>query len=151
MNHPTAKVINLFFIVLAGFGILLPGKITITLAFSGVRATQIDSQNSNLILFKRGPLNTETQRDLDTSSEDKGEFSITAASDKKQLRVVQFAGPIKNAWFEALTATGAQVLGYVPNNAYIIHGTKHSLARVAQLDSGTGAAEEKPVRWMGRQ
>ena len=151
MNRLKAKLTKFSLIALAGVGIFIPGVLRTTHAFFESRASQIGSNSSsNLVLFRRGALDTETRRDLDTSSQDKRALSILGAPEKKQLRIVQFAGPIKSAWFKALEAAGAQVVGYIPNNAYIIRGTQHDIARVAQLDSGPYAGDEKPVRWMGR-
>jgi hypothetical protein len=106
--------------------------------------------NEKLILFKRGALDTETRVDLDTSKEDERAMSATSVSGAKQTRVVQFAGPIKRRWIDALRATGAEIVGYVPNYAYIIRGAQNELARVAALDAGSDWDDAKPIRWMGR-
>jgi subtilisin-like proprotein convertase family protein len=44
----------------------------------------------------------------------------SAAGDDRRLRVVQFIGPIKDAWLDALRATGAHVVTYAANNAYVV-------------------------------
>lgn len=36
------------------------------------------------------------------------------------LYIVQFVGPIKDSWLEDLRGTGAEIVTYIPNNAYII-------------------------------
>ncbi|HTE05308.1 MAG TPA: S8 family serine peptidase, partial [Planctomycetota bacterium] len=36
------------------------------------------------------------------------------------LRIVQFAGPVKDEWLASLRQTGAHVITYVPNNAYVV-------------------------------
>src|SRR5215471_13239389 len=143
-----AKLIKLFIIGLAAIAVFCPGTLGPIRAFSNTAKPQIGS--GNLILFKRGPLDTETNSHLDTSLNDLRAISVMGVSETKQTRVVQFAGPIQAAWFDALQATGAQIVGYVANNAYIIHGSRRELARVAQLDSLNTGDNEKPIRWMGR-
>jgi Subtilase family len=142
-------LIKVLLIGLAGFAVFCPGTITPFRAFTNTISHQISS-DSSLILFKRGSLDTEAHRNLDTSREDQRAISVMGFSETKQTRVVQFAGPIKTAWFEALKATGAQIVGYVANNSYIIHGSRRELALVAQLDSRSDPDDEKPIRWMGR-
>lgn len=38
------------------------------------------------------------------------------------LYILQFAGPIQDAWLDALKATGVEVVTYIPSNAYIVRG-----------------------------
>ncbi|HKA17172.1 MAG TPA: S8 family serine peptidase [Blastocatellia bacterium] len=149
MNRLHSRLINLFLIGFSGIAVFCPGTFTSIRVFSDATRPQIGS-NPNLILFKRGPLDTEAHRDLDTSLDDRRAISVLGLSEAKQTRVVQFGGPIQTDWFEALQATGAQIIGYVANNSYIVHGSRHELARVAQLDSMNDADQEKPIRWMGR-
>ena len=51
------------------------------------------------------------------------------------VRLVQFAGPIVDAWLDSVRATGARVVQYIPNNAYLV------LADAAQQE-GLGALVE---------
>src|ERR1051325_2555795 len=89
------------------------------------------ARDPNVILFKRGATDTRARRDLDCSSEDArpslGAMSIAGRDARPQLRVVQLAGPIQRAWLERLRATGVEIVGYVPNNAYLIRGTARAL------------------------
>ncbi|HKP87662.1 MAG TPA: S8 family serine peptidase [Blastocatellia bacterium] len=111
-------------------------------------------RNADAILFKRGAISTSNRRDLDTSAEDSlarpGELSASSGSARNQMRVIQFAGPIKRRWVERLRATGAEIVGYIPNNAYIIRGTARALKDAARLDAGEAADDARPIRWMGR-
>jgi hypothetical protein len=107
-------------------------------------------RNQNLILFKRQALDTQARSDLDTSREDRQAMSAMSGAPVKQTRIVQLPGPIKNTWVEALQTTGVEIIGYVPNNAYIVRGDELGLARVAGLDAGTDWDEARPIRWMGR-
>jgi uncharacterized protein (TIGR03437 family) len=54
--------------------------------------------------------------------------------------IVQFKGVIRAAWAAALQARGAVIVGYLPNNAYLIQ------ASAAQLSALQSASE---VRWVG--
>ncbi len=42
------------------------------------------------------------------------------ADGERRMRIVQFAGPIKEAWLDELVATGAWVVTYVANNSYVV-------------------------------
>jgi len=109
-----------------------------------------NSHNENLILFKRGDFDTAARIDLDTSSEDRQPITVNSAIASKHTSVIQFRGAIRRAWIDALRTAGVEIVGYVPNNAYIIRGDVRQLARVAELDAGAGADDARPIRWMGR-
>jgi len=46
------------------------------------------------------------------------------------LRLVQFVGPIKRAWFEQLEASGVEPIAYVPNNGYLVRSDSNARARL---------------------
>jgi Subtilase family len=48
----------------------------------------------------------------------------------KRLHLVHFAGPIKPEWIKALDQSGALIIGYVPQNAYLVQGDAAALARL---------------------
>ena len=48
----------------------------------------------------------------------------------KKLHLVQFVGPIKPEWREALEQTGVSVVHYVPQNAYLVRGDNAALAKL---------------------
>lgn len=108
------------------------------------------SYNQNLILFRRSAFDTSAGVELDTASVDRQPLSLTAPIASRRIRVIQFAGPVKRGWIEALRATGVQIVGYIPNNAYVIRGDSRELSQVAGLDAGPDADEARPIRWMGR-
>jgi hypothetical protein len=60
------------------------------------------------------------------------------------LYMAQFAGPIKDEWLEALKNTGADVISYVSNNAYVVRCDARSAALVARLEN-----EYSFVQWVG--
>src|ERR1044072_9460800 len=123
-------------------------------AFSnGARHQQIAlSDNPNAILFKRGALDTGALGELDTSAENLRaravELSALSLPARNELRVVQFAGPIKRPWVERLQAAGAEIIAYIPNTAYIVRGTAGAFSQVAMLEAREAADDARPVRWM---
>jgi hypothetical protein len=62
----------------------------------------------------------------------------------KRLRLVQFAGPVQPAWRKALLDAGAQIVNYIPHNAYLLYGDAAALARVQSLP-----AARAPMQWDG--
>ncbi len=42
------------------------------------------------------------------------------ADGERRLRIVQFDGPVKDAWLDQLRATGAFLVSYLPSNAYVV-------------------------------
>src|SRR6185369_13750294 len=152
MKSSNPQKFRLSLVVLATVIAFGPSVLRSTGASSdGVQQTRIQhSLNQNLILFKRGDLDTEARIDLDTSIEDRSPLGVNSATASKHTRIIQFGGAIRRAWIDALRATGVEIVSYVANNAYIIRGGRRELARVAELDAGAGADEARPIRWMGR-
>jgi hypothetical protein len=152
MKSSTPQKVKLSLVVLAALIVLCPALLRPSEASSdSVKRTRIQhSYNRNLILFRRGDLDTEARIDLDTSSEDRQSLTVNAASASKHTRIIQFAGSIKRAWIETLRTTGVQIVAYIPNNAYLIRGDRRQLSRVAEKDAGPDADEARPIRWMGR-
>jgi hypothetical protein len=62
----------------------------------------------------------------------------------KRLHLVQFAGPLLPAWRAALLETGARIVSYVPQNAFLVYGDATAIARVQAM-----AATEAHVQWDG--
>ena len=62
----------------------------------------------------------------------------------KGMHLVQFVGPVKPEWYEALLATGVRVVTYVPNNSYLVYGNQGSFQRLRNF------AQTSPyVQWDG--
>lgn len=110
--------------------------------------------NSHSILFRRGIIDTEARADLDSAANDlswpKDPLTTFNRAQEKQTRVIQFNGAIQRLWLERVKQTGAQILGYIPHNAYLVRGDAETLARLARLDAGNLADDERPIRWMSR-
>jgi Subtilase family len=62
----------------------------------------------------------------------------------KRLHLLQFAGPVQPAWRKALLDAGAQIVNYIPFNAYLLYGDAAALARVQSLPAASVA-----VQWDG--
>jgi hypothetical protein len=156
MNRSTSQKINAALLVFAALMMICAAKGLPAAAYSSKASNEqsASSNDSHAILFKRGALDTRSHRDLDTSAEDLSaslnELSALSGSGRNQMRVIQFAGPIKRRWIERLRATGAEIVAYIPNNAYIIRGTAGSIKRAAMLDRGEAADDAHPIQWMGR-
>ncbi len=108
--------------------------------------------NPNLIRFARGVIDTRARADLDTAEAESNflESRGSAGGASKQLRVVQFASPIRREWIERLKATGAEIAGFIPNNAYVVRATVSQIAQLSTYHGADTADETRPIRWMGR-
>lgn len=49
------------------------------------------------------------------------------------LALVQFVGPVKQAWVDRLERTGVRVAAYLPQDAYLVHGSGAELTRAGAL------------------
>jgi hypothetical protein len=127
-------------------------------SFDGAKAkvekNETYENSSHTILFRRGAVDTDAQANADSSQDDLQAFQkgivAHSLSNEKQLRVIQFAGVTKKEWLAQVQATGAEIIGYIPNYAYVIRGDAEQLASVAQLNARDAASDERPVRWMSR-
>ncbi len=61
-----------------------------------------------------------------------------------QLWLVQFAGPLKDAWLDEVTKAGAERVIYMPNNAYLVWANGQSLAKLDALSKSNVA-----IQWAG--
>ncbi|MBC7227431.1 MAG: S8 family serine peptidase [Thermoflexales bacterium] len=61
-------------------------------------------------------------------------------ADRPGLRLIQFPGPIQDAWYQAILDAGLEVVTYIPDYAYLVWGDGDAVTRLA------GAA---PLRWAG--
>lgn len=91
----------------------------------------------NTLLLRAGPFDTLAGEPLSANS--LGEAD--AASE--QLYIVQFVGPVKKQWVNELK-TAAEIISYIPNNAYLVRANGNGLANINRL-----AAEGAFVQWTG--
>jgi len=61
-----------------------------------------------------------------------------APTDGPSLAIVQYVGPIAREWISALKGTGARIVQFMPENAYIVQATPGQIAAISNLaQSGT--------------
>ena len=157
MNQPNSQRIKF---LLAGVAVAIlcwaaPGRMTRALSIRNRLETSVpkdQATNQNLIRFTRGTIDTRARADLDTAEADSNSLEVRGAAGNasKKLRIVQFSGPIKTRWIESLKATGVEIAGFIPNNAYVVRGTPRQIAQLSSYDGGESADEGDPIRWMGR-
>jgi Subtilase family len=92
----------------------------------------------NLVMLKRGQIDTTGPAPI--VRDDLRQPETTS----KALHLVQLFGPPTTESLQALTATGAEVVGYVPNNTYLMWTTRSQRARLHALQQGAGV-----VQWDG--
>jgi subtilisin-like proprotein convertase family protein len=68
--------------------------------------------------------------------------SANAVVTGKQMHLIQFVGPIRPEWYQALAGTGARIVTYIPNNTYLVYGSASALGAVRQL-----ASSSSNVQW----
>jgi subtilase family protein len=71
-------------------------------------------------------------------------FQSGDAGDAPRLAIVQYVGPIAREWIRALTATGARIVQFVPENAYVVQATPAQLDAISHL-----ARAGTSVRYVG--
>src|SRR5262245_24336101 len=98
-------------------------------------AEKVDHQN--IIALNARHLDT-------TTAEIKALRKSVLPSNGKRLHLVQFVGPIKPEWRDALEATGVHVITYIPHNAYLVYGHGPALGQMQ-----TWAATAEYVQWEG--
>jgi hypothetical protein len=91
--------------------------------------TEIDPEADSL-LFTAHPF--DTQRDTLTAP-----AGFALASNAPGLQLVQFTGPVKQAWLDALSAQGIAPVHYVANSGYIVWADAAALAALANLRNTT--------------
>ena len=60
------------------------------------------------------------------------------------LYIVQFVGPVQDEWLRELKNTGANVVSYVPNNAYVVRADSDEAMRLIGLKDS-----QNFVQWVG--
>jgi hypothetical protein len=82
---------------------------------------------------------------IDTSNAvPKSALKPAATFNGKRMHLIQFVGPVRPAWHEALKQTGVRIISYVPENAYLVYGDAPSLTRLKGL-----ADSMSSVQWHG--
>ncbi|MET0232100.1 MAG: hypothetical protein ABW186_14295, partial [Rhodanobacteraceae bacterium] len=124
-NAPGAQLLEDY----GSFGLYRVDASALQRAQAASSRTQVDSEADSL-LFTARPF--DTQRDTLTAP---AGFSLASAGPGLQL--VQFVGPVRQAWLDALSAHGVVPVHYVANSGYIVWADAAGLAALANLRNTT--------------
>ena len=105
-------------------------------ALSVTKGAQVVDEN-NLVMLNAGAIDT-------TTPDAQAKRATSVERSGKGMRLIQFAGPIRPEWYQALKATGARIVTYIPSNSYLVYGSADRLKAVQSLASGNSA-----VQWDG--
>ncbi|HEX8639493.1 MAG TPA: hypothetical protein VF692_15595, partial [Pyrinomonadaceae bacterium] len=85
----------------------------------------------------------EPLRDLpaETLSADGAKAQSETDYNKKDYYIVQFGGYAKDEWLDSLRDAGAEIVQYVPNQAFMIYGNAATMNKIAG---------HSRVRWIGK-
>ena len=83
--------------------------------------------------------------EIDTSApQTQARAKALAATTGKQLRLIQFDGPIQPAWVMDLEKSGLQIIDYIPENTYLVYGDAPAVQSMQAK-----VAPKSHVRWEG--
>jgi len=125
-NQPGAQLIEDY----GSFALYRADAAALRVAQAASSQTQTDSEADSL-LFSAHPF--DTQRDTLSAP---APFSMHAPSGAG-LQVVQFVGPVKQAWLDALSAHGIVPVQYVANSGYIVWADEAAQTQLANLRNST--------------
>src|SRR5436305_8568834 len=83
-----------------------------TAAFTPSDAVEL-SDEENLVMLNTGAIDT-------TKSEAQISRLPIGAFIGRRLHLVQFAGPVKPEWYDALARMGVRIVAYIPHNTFLI-------------------------------
>ncbi|MEZ5335434.1 MAG: S8 family serine peptidase [Methanolobus sp.] len=116
--------------------------ILLILLFILFTSVTVSASDENIIYLKVGNLDTDNYQKTNTTH-----TSSTVAlagsenfDDSEKYYVVQFDGHVTGEWKDEVENTGAQVLDYIPNNAYVLKMTEAEKEQVNSLGF---------IRWSG--
>lgn len=96
-----------------------------------------DSMNlialNGYILDTTNPDATYSQLPADLRKPDIADAITRGIQPQGGLYIVQFIGPIQDAWLDALKATGVQVITYISSNAYIVRANSRAASLLISL------------------
>jgi hypothetical protein len=102
------------------------------LALQSLATAVRDEQNfialNGYILDTTSPEATLRQLPADLRQTDMTEALARGSQPRGGLYLVQFAGPIQDGWLEALKDSGAEVVSYMPSNAYVVRAAATNAA-----------------------
>jgi subtilisin-like proprotein convertase family protein len=117
-------------------------------SFSVVEAQGGDDQR----LRSAGAERRDDMRTVETAAgaidptQDRSSLAAKEGPDRQEtLALVQFVGPPKDSWVERLRETGARIVTYQADNAYVVHARGPAVDRVAALQGGHPAVRAVSV------
>ncbi len=99
------------------------------------RAGGLPAPAGPLLLLRSGPFDPLTGEPAIPAG-----LQRTLAAGQPGLRLVQFPGPIQDAWHRAMTSAGLEVVTYMPDYGYLVWGDQAALQRLQAA---------APLRWAG--
>src|SRR5205085_5631915 len=84
------------------------------------------SDEQNLVMLNTGAIDT-------TKLEARASRAPAGAFTGRRLHLIQFAGPVKSEWYDALARTGVRIVAYIPHNTFLIYGDATQVAAVHTL------------------
>ncbi len=124
------------------FRLLLVGEAALALLSDPVLADAVLRDDLDLVGLNGWTIDTRVGEPFDLPAE----RQQAPAQFDWQLYVVQFAGPTRGEWLDDLTASGdLRVIGYVPNDAYIVYATPAAWTRLAAAVQRAAG----PLQWLG--
>ncbi len=105
-----------------------------------------DPDNDSLLLLKTGYINTDAIEEPAGQSDEHEPIAYTTQSieNTKKYYIVQFTGPVQDAWKQEITSLGASIYTYVPNNAFVFKMDENVRSRVDALDLVKWTGEYEP-------
>ncbi|HQV69797.1 MAG TPA: S8 family serine peptidase [Thermoflexales bacterium] len=70
--------------------------------------------------------------------------SLSQTQTGSRFAMIQFYGPVKDEWLDALRKTGVEIVTYMAENAFVVFGDDASLSRM-----GAMAQANRAVQWTG--
>ena len=105
-----------------------------------------DPDNNSLLLLKAGYINTDTIEEPAGQSDEHEPIGYTTQSieNTEKYYIVQFTGPVHDAWKHEITSLGATIYTYVPNNAFVFKMDENVRSRTDALDFVKWTGEYEP-------
>jgi hypothetical protein len=117
-------------------------------ALQAMRATPSDEQNmialNGYVIDTSAPQPLSREIPADLRHSRMAEARGGGYNPGNGLYLVQFVGPVQDAWLKALEDSGASVVSYVSNNAYVVRCDARSAAGVSRMKD-----ERSFVQWVG--
>jgi subtilase family protein len=117
-------------------------------ALRSMQITTSDEQNlialNGYVLDTSNPEPLAVELPADLRQTRMAEAIATGGAPDGGLYIVQFIGPIKDGWLEILKRAGAEIINYIPNNAYVVRTDARAAAAIQQLKDRYSF-----VQWVG--